>query len=187
MSEQGLVILLNGTSSAGKSSIALALQDAHPDPILYLGWDILAHLLSPQFLTADPKANQAHWLRHVRGVYRAVGAHASPGNWVIFDTVLQRDEDLSELQEALAGQRVCYVGVHCPLEEAERREMSRGDRVPGTARMQFDVVHRRGAYDVEVNTAELSPEDAARRILDFLAHTPDPTAFRSAAATPVTP
>ncbi|MFN3428536.1 MAG: chloramphenicol phosphotransferase CPT family protein [Candidatus Sericytochromatia bacterium] len=181
---ESLIIVLNGTSSAGKTSIALALQDACPTPILYLGWDVFASLITPAFLEADPAANQAQWLRFVKGFYQAVGAVAAPGNHVIFDTVLQRPEDLPELQEALAGQRVCYVGVHCPLDEAERREAARGDRVVGTARMQHPIVHQRGAYDIEVDTTALSPAECAERILAFLAANSHPTAFWAAVPTP---
>jgi chloramphenicol 3-O phosphotransferase len=188
MSEQGLVILLNGTSSAGKTSIARALQSAHTEPLVYLGWDAFAASIPPQFVGEDnPIITPEQADRLIAGYHRSVAAYAEPGNHVVLDALLLKPSWVADLRELLKGQRVCFVGVRCPLDEVERREATRGDRKAGTARAQFEAVHSNGRYDIEVNTAELSPEAAARRILDFLAHTPDPTAFRSAAATPVTP
>jgi len=56
--------------------------------------------------------------------------------------------------------------VHCRIEEAERRESRRPDRLAGFARYQIPRVHaHRGlAYDIEIDTSLLEPEAAAREV-----------------------
>ena len=44
------------------------------------------------------------------------------------------------------------MGVHCPLDELERREKARGDRDMGLAKTQLQYVHQHEVYDVEVDT-----------------------------------
>jgi chloramphenicol 3-O phosphotransferase len=60
--------------------------------------------------------------------------------------------------------------VRCPLEVVLRRERERKDRTIGQAEAQHAVVHRWGGYDVEVDTSELSAEEAAARIGSALAN-----------------
>jgi len=60
---------------------------------------------------------------------------------------------------------VCFVGVHCPLEELEQRERARDDRPIGQARAQLAYVHRQETYDVEVDThAGKAAESIVRRV-----------------------
>jgi chloramphenicol 3-O phosphotransferase len=76
----------------------------------------------------------------------------------------------------LAPFAVYFVGVHCALDEAKRREHVRGDRFTGTAERQFPRVHRHKVYDVEVDTTHMSPEGCAEQIRAFLG-SHGPTAF----------
>jgi chloramphenicol 3-O phosphotransferase len=46
---QGQIIFLNGTSSAGKSTLAAALQKTLPEPYLYLALDDYLARFSPSF------------------------------------------------------------------------------------------------------------------------------------------
>ncbi len=45
------------------------------------------------------------------------------------------------------------VGIRCPLEVAERREVERGNRARGGARTFYLLVHRHAVYDCEVDSA----------------------------------
>lgn len=77
----------------------------------------------------------------------------------------------------LRPEDVLFVGVHCPLDELARRELARGDRPPGLAAHQYDLVHGHGDYDLECDTSAASPRECAQRIKEFLPHRPSPTAF----------
>jgi chloramphenicol 3-O phosphotransferase len=105
--------------------------------------------------------------RLVSGFHRCIGTLASSGVNLIVDHVLQDLGWLQECVEHLADQDVLFVGVHCPLEELERRERER-EREPGTARRQYEPVHAHGVYDVEVDTATSSPLACARRVVEAL-------------------
>ena len=85
------------------------------------------------------------------------------------DDVLEKEPPWVEnLLQLFDGLEVVFVGVHCPLEELERRESERGNRRAGMARLQFDQVHARAIYDVKVHTSVLSPEECAAIIVDYV-------------------
>jgi chloramphenicol 3-O phosphotransferase len=179
----GRIVLLNGTSSSGKTTLVRALQDLLPDPWIEIGIDRFVFALPKRYL------NQPLWsevFRYVRpdgrtdvpfaietgplgerlvaGMHRTVAALAAGGLDVIVDHVLLERAWLEECARLWARCRVLYVGVRCPLQEVLRRERERTDRTIGQAEAQHAVVHRWGGYDLEVDTSELSAEEAAARI-----------------------
>jgi chloramphenicol 3-O phosphotransferase len=171
------VIFLNGTSSAGKSSIARVLQHLLDEPALHVTFDSFIEML-PAYELFKPEQFHAAFERMASGFHRALPALAACGLPLIVDHVLQEPEWLQECVEALSPVSVWFVGVHCPLAELERREQGRGNRMPGLARHQFPRVHQHELYDVEVDTSQLTPEECARRIHEALHNTPEPHAFR---------
>jgi chloramphenicol 3-O phosphotransferase len=60
--------------------------------------------------------------------------------------------------------QVLWVGVRCDSAVAAGREIARGDRVIGMAESQADLVHRRIAYDLQVDTTHTEALDCARVI-----------------------
>jgi chloramphenicol 3-O phosphotransferase len=97
---------------------------------------------------------------------------------VIVDDVLEKEPPWAEsLLTLFEGLDVIFVGVHCPLEELEKREQERGDRKQGMARLQFDQVHAQALYDIEVDTSKLSPQECATRIVDCMGGQQHPSAF----------
>jgi len=69
-----------------------------------------------------------------------------------------------------------FVGLHCPLEELERRERERDAKRQGFARAQLEKIHRDKVYDLELNTQTLSVQECAMQVLEFY-DTKQPTAF----------
>jgi chloramphenicol 3-O phosphotransferase len=102
--------------------------------------------------------------RLVSGMHRTAAALAAEGLDVIVDHVLLERAWLEECRRLWAPFRPLYVGVRCPLEVVMERERTRKDRTIGQAAAQFAVVHRWGAYDLEVDTSLLSPQAAAEEI-----------------------
>jgi chloramphenicol 3-O phosphotransferase len=96
--------------------------------------------------------------------HRSLPLIADSGFPLIIDHVIERRDWMEEIAGALQGFRVYFVKVECPLEELERRELARGDRQIGFARMQLDWVHRYGAYDAEVNTLTHSTAENVERL-----------------------
>jgi chloramphenicol 3-O phosphotransferase len=67
-------------------------------------------------------------------------------------------------QKALGELRVLWVGVRCDSAIAAGREVARGDRVPGMAAYQAEVVHQGIVYDLEVDTSHAESIECARTI-----------------------
>ena len=72
-----------------------------------------------------------------------------------------------DLVTLLRHHSVFFVGVHCEINELERRERLRGDRKVGEGRLHLeDGVHTWGRYDIEVDTSRLSRDGARDRVVD---------------------
>ena len=184
--ENGKIIFLNGTSSSGKTTIAKVLQEKLPKPTMLVSLDGFFYLYPERILT--PKTQEDAVLlsslipRVVSGLHGSVSALARAGNDLIVDHVLQEDAWLKECIEAWAGLDVLFVGVKCPLEIVEQREIQRGDRDAGTARYQFERVHAHGFYDVEIDTSIFSADECAERIIASLQNRPRESAFQKLSA-----
>ncbi len=184
----GRVIVLNGATSSGKSTLARVLQRrlaARGEPWVVIALDdFFARAPAEWFRIGDhvgPRAEAGMVFEMVDGRierrvgpfgrtvlagYRAaVAGMARAGLDVIVDEVLLSAEDWEGWRVELAGLSVRWGAVELPLDVALRRERDRGDRVIGMAAAQFDVVHSFAAYDLRVDTGELTPEEAAEAIL----------------------
>ena len=174
------IILLNGVGSAGKSSIARALQDITPVPYLHVPMDSFLDMLPARYWENHPDgfsftpveghdgtALQINTgeaaARALRGMRRAVAALAGQGNNLIVDDVML-DDTWPDYQTLLAQYDVSLVGVFAPLAVLEERERQRGDRMIGLARWQYDRVHQGMTYDLEIDTSSATPEACALRI-----------------------
>src|SRR5262249_16210086 len=104
----------------------------------------------------------------IAGFHGCIAALVKAGNKVIVDTVLDTKESMEECACLFEPYHTLWVGVHCPLEELERREKTRGDRDMGLAKQQLPVVHLHARYDIEINTLENSPEQCAENIRQYL-------------------
>jgi len=173
------IILLNGVGSAGKSSIARALQAITAAPFLRVEMDAFIDMMPEQYwdhpdgLTFETIEQDGHPAvvirsgpmaeRTFRGMRHAMAAMAREGNNLIIDDVMIADE-LTEYRTLLADFTLHVVGVFAPLDVLEERERARTDRMPGLARWQFDRVHRGKSYDLELDTSRQTPQACAEAI-----------------------
>lgn len=154
-STPGRIILLNGASSSGKSSLARAIQSSIDTPFWHISID---HLRDSGVLpTARIKRGEFDW-RTMReafflGFERSLHAYVQAGNDLIVEHIMESEAWLLRLADLLAGQDVFFVGVHCELAELERRELARGDRPLGDARRDYFRIHSYCLYDLEVDGA----------------------------------
>ena len=164
----GRVILLNGASSSGKSSIGRALQRVLADHWYLFPVDSLGAMRSTEHARVLNEGEIDAMLRRTRmGYHRAVAALASVGNDVIMDYPLSEPWRLDDLLDVLEGYDVTVVDVHCCPDELDRRERARGDRPIGLARSQR--VFRHDDRDIAVDTTNTSPEACAIAIATELA------------------
>lgn len=182
----GKIILLNGTSSAGKTSILKELQRILPEPYLDAGIDKFIWMLPSRYLDrplwdevlglAIEAGEMGH--RLVSGMHHSLAALSRTGLNVIADHVLVEPAWVNECAQLLSGLPAYLIGIRCPLEIVEERERSRRDRTLGQARAQFERVHQFCVYDLEVDTAASSVEESAQQIAAFLQSNPEPAALR---------
>jgi chloramphenicol 3-O phosphotransferase len=169
------VIVLNGVSSSGKSTIAGILQARFTAPWLLLGIDDLIRAMPNEGLEDGSLLHIGEtgqvdvgpgWRDLEASWYLGIAAIAASGTGVIVDEVFLGGRKSQErLQAALGGLRVLWVGVKCDREVARAREALRPDRVPGMADSQAALVHDGVVYDMTVDTSHASPESCAAEIL----------------------
>ncbi len=193
----GKVIFLNGSSSAGKTTLAFMLQQLLDEPYQHIALDQFRDGLPDRYrgfnsptgspgaagLNIVPIERNGEPLTHIcfgdhgeqvlKGMRRAIAAFASAGNNVIVDDLLFAPHYLEDYVVALDGIDTWFIGVRCPLDIVNAREAERTGRFPGTATSHFETVHAHGAdYDLEIDTAELSPKAGAQRIKGRLTEPP---------------
>jgi chloramphenicol 3-O phosphotransferase len=194
----GKIIVLNGTSSSGKTSLVAALQELLEEPYLDVGLDKFLWMLPKRYLNEPAYWREVfiyHWPegggpeglvietgprghRLVSGMHQAIAVLAWTGNNVIADHVLLEPAWVQECAELFADLPALFVGVRCPLEVVEQRERARGNRTLGQARAQFYRVHGHGLYDFEVDTSQHDSQACALAIKQWLESNPYPVAFK---------
>lgn len=193
-----LVIFLNGTSSSGKTSLALALQELYREPLLHTGIDTLYDMLPAYALGSSPSASKGYRYIMRNGLldHIEIGPYAqrllectvpltqvllAHGNELVIDEILFSGEGrsfLTQYADAFVQARAYFIKIECPLAVLEAREAARPDRHRGIARAQFATIHAHGyAYDYSVSTDLFSPTECAQQILAYVASHEEPTAF----------
>lgn len=170
----GRVILLNGPSSAGKTTLARALQAA-----LLRDYDRHTLLLAvDDFLRAASGGQEsvlaalaATGLPLIESFHAAVAAAAQAGGWVIVDHVVgERAPWVEDFFRRLDGVSVLVVQVECDVRELRERECRRTDRAPDWphAARQARHIHASLTAHVRLDTTRARPEDSAACILSLL-------------------
>jgi chloramphenicol 3-O phosphotransferase len=202
----GQIVILNGAPRSGKSSIARAIQDGFDGPWMNLGVDVYAQATPERYrpgigLRPGGERQDLEPLVPVfhAALYEAVAAHSRLGLNVVVDVghhdaYAEPRGILADSARRLAGLPVLFVGVRCPMETIMARRnagAADGVYVTGTAADPEPApvaawqreVHLPGVYDLEVDTARLSPAQCAEAIRRRLNDgREEPTAFERLAA-----
>ncbi|WP_342628965.1 hypothetical protein AAC691_03520 [Nguyenibacter vanlangensis] len=166
MSAQSRAIVLNGGSSSGKSSIARLLKERLKGRWLSFGIDDLIQAMpyrdlnDGDGLTISPsgkvdvggafRAYEQAWMCGLQAVAeRQVGL-------ILEDVFISGPTAQQRWKENLCGSDILWVGVMCLPNVAEQRELARGDRQKGMARLQAESVHAGIEYDMVVDTTSAS-------------------------------
>ena len=125
-------------------------------------------------------------------LYESITVHSRLGVNVVVDVGHHDDYDvplgiLYDCARRMEGLPVLFVGVRCPVEivwERRRNTWLKEQRITDDTPPPYSVyrwdreVHRPGIYDLEVDTAKMSPQECSQVILKHLKHGPKPTAFK---------
>jgi chloramphenicol 3-O phosphotransferase len=178
----GRIIFLHGASSSGKSTLAKELQGVLGEPFLHVSSD---HLVAAGLLPERrEEGGLFDWWHQMRprffdGFHRCLPALAEAGNDLIVDHIIEFASWRQDLARLLAGLDVYLVGVHCDLDEIDRRERERGDRQigEGRAHVTIDAIHTFGPYDLEVDTTAAASAAQAEAIMAAWLHRAHPSAL----------
>ena len=190
----GQVIILNGPSSSGKSSIQKAFQELYlPHCWAKLGIDqlldkampdVTAHTMhlwqtknSIRWVTSktDAEKNPVITLhlgtegeKIMRGMNAAIAAYAKAGCNVIVDYIAYDQSWIEDLKNQLQNIKTTWIKVCIPLEVLEERERIRGTSPVGHARSHYHSVYDNIHYNLTVNSAEQTPQEIATHIKNYL-------------------
>ncbi len=194
---KGTLIILNGGSSAGKTTLGKALQDTMDECYLLLGIDVFWFSLPPRQLDldrVDPEyyswdvsiENGLEYFRVtpgpildrvMEGRYLGIRQFLDLGFNVVADDVIWKREWLLQALQLFEDYRVYFVGVFVSDAEGARRETARGDRHAGWDRGSARFAHHDAIYDMTVDTTDHDPEQCALEIKRALADNARPKAF----------
>ncbi|MBS4220691.1 chemotaxis protein [Bacillus sp. FJAT-49711] len=187
--KQGMIVLLNGTSSSGKTSISIELVNQKEILFHHLSIDDFFYnfneFIDKKFPDIEPTREvddhvvaQIIFDPIVSMFYSTVKLFSEMGLNVIVDTVIENDKWFNECLDVFSDQPTLFIGVICSKEELIRREQIRGDRKIGLAASQFSKVYCFNEYDLEVNTEDLNPIECAEKILSFIKSDKDYSVFK---------
>lgn len=184
----GELIVLNGTSSAGKSTLAAEMQRALATGgqcWLILGIDDFLGLLpAPWVGYVDTGAFAEDGVTFERSgeeivlrlgpigqallsaYRRSVAVLVHGGLNVIVDEVVLNEDAWAEWEIELRDLEPFWVRVDCSPDVCDDRERARSDRLPGLARAQAEIVHRYPRYDFAVDTTATPPAELARAVIE---------------------
>ncbi len=192
---EGTVVVLNGPSAAGKSSIQRQVQILFEEPYLKAGIDGFFDALVPDVHTmgVEPQGKFTQEMirsgiqsfdeegkpvlsleigpigeRAIWGMHDALAAYAKHGNNLVVDYIAYEKHWLGELTQTLRPYKVYLVGITTPLEVIEEREKNRGTSPVGHARSHYARVHVYGPEDSEVERPVLYDLE-----VDTTEHTPE--------------
>jgi chloramphenicol 3-O phosphotransferase len=186
----GTVIILNGPSGSGKSSIQKEFQKLMmPNLWVKVGIDTLFDAVMPDITLENmhfwQSANPIRWIEESKdnegnkiitlylgeqgnrlayAMNSAIAAYACNGYKVIVDYIAYRQEWLQDLEEKLKTAKTYYIAVDISLETLEQREEARGTSPKGHARSHYATVYGAKHYDLRVNSEKYSAQEIAQQL-----------------------
>jgi chloramphenicol 3-O phosphotransferase len=172
----GRIVLLNGPSSAGKTTLAKSIATRLATPWLVLPVDLFHQVRTRPDADLTDRQWQDVFHRTRAAYHRALVGAASSGMDVLADHVLNEPWRLDDLLRLSDGLHVLLVHVTCSPKELARRERLRDDRDPGTAMYQQRLVFQHGDCDLTVDTT-YGPDEPTAAVLDLIRNPPAELAF----------
>ena len=166
MDKDKRIILLNGPSSSGKSTLAGELRNMLKEQ-LYLDYEVISiddhmHISEDETIYEDDV-----W--EISGeMCDAVRKALRTADGAIVDHVITSERIYEQFLQLQGTAPVLKVRVTCPLSILLVREERRGNRAHGSARDSYDYLYPKEGYDVTVDTSVMSPQDCAAAVISSM-------------------
>ncbi len=159
---RGKIIILNGVSSSGKTTLAKALQNAFDELYVRLSIDDFISMMSDKMVKND-LGNAVYTSQTI--LLQTIKMLSDAGTNVIVDNImLTYFETLKQYVECLHDYPVLLVKVVCPAHELRRRETERGDRAVGQGERQINDLEPQDYYDISIDTFANTTEECVSLI-----------------------
>ena len=159
-------IVLNGSSSSGKSTLAKALQvlimDKRNERYEIVSIDDFLKMTTEDVIYEDDVFEISDAL--CESVLQALEENQG----VIIDHVITSERIFNQLTEKLRHHYLRLVHVTCPLEVLQKREQERKDRCLGSAESSYTYLFPKEGYDLTVDTHSMTALECANQIFDKL-------------------
>ena len=160
------IILLNGPSSSGKSTLSKTLQ-----ALIWEKMSLHYEVVSiDDFMKTDPM--ETIYEDDVFEISGDLCDHVlermKESSGVIIDHVITSERIYQQLKNAMEDYTLFEVHVDCSLEILKKREQERKDRCPGSAEASATYLFPKDGYDLTVDSGLRSAEENARIIFEAL-------------------
>ena len=158
------IILLNGSSSSGKSTLAKALQalikEQRNETYEIVSIDDFLKMSTEEVIYEDDVFEISGFL------CKKVMQTFNGNQGVIIDHVITSERIFDQLKETVSPNRLWMVNVTCPLDIIRKREQERKDRCLGSAEASYTYLFPKAGYDLTVDTHFMSISECANKILE---------------------
>ena len=157
------VILLNGPSSAGKSTLSKELQKR-------LGESNLESVIISidDYMVTDPKETiyEDDIYEIMPAMCRDLKEAVRAGKIVIMDHAITSERIFDAFLDVAKDANALTVKVTCDIDILRQREKERGDRCPGSAEASLQYLWPKDGYDLCVDNGKVSAAENAKIILE---------------------
>ena len=163
---QKQIILLNGPSASGKSTLAKALQkhirEARGEEVPILSIDDYLNMD-----TAHPIYEDDVYEINAALCRNALTALKSAPR-ILVDHVITSERIFLQWRDAFASTQLVTVRGACPLAVLCERERARKDRCIGSAEASLRYLYPKDGYDITVDTSSAAPDACADTLYRLL-------------------
>lgn len=184
-----MILFVNGASSAGKTSLARALQSAWESPLLYWSLDAVIAQLPLRYTGTGSDAADGFPLEEADEGYiinvgrsglalnelsaRYLATLADSGFDVVADFVLLSRHMLAPYEQALSTHAVCLIGLSCDEQTLATRNAARADRATGLSLNQQRRVHFcADRYNLHLDSSKVEADQLAASVMEHIKVTP---------------
>ena len=174
--DKGKIILLNGVTSSGKSTLTIELQKYLQLPYFCIGLDTFTDIIAP-WLSGNFNGIEADelWYTAVKAMYHTIKLYSDLGLNVIVDHVVIIQDDgkeqqlFDEFMSMMSGYPLTLVQMTCSIAALKEREINRGDRDIGNAEWQVKQgLYPLSGYDIIVDTSTMPINEYVAKIIQAM-------------------
>lgn len=169
--KKGHIVFLNGVTSAGKTSIAKAIQEREDVFFYVVANDQFQKMIGSKYL----RENYYKYLGEaIIMMYHTAKLFSDMGKNVLIDGMLIEIDGIEshyqQMLEILKDNPLDLIEVYCPLELCRKRNVYRGDRYENQSDEQNELMAKNIKYTLSVDTSLYSPVKCADIIIKSISN-----------------